>query len=149
PEVVSIHEFGGDMPTELIQIEALSFQNSGWLDLYGFVPTYDAYMAPRGFVPSMSYAKRVLKLLQWKNPRKRWLLKSPDAMRSLPDVFKVFPDAQLIWTHRDPLKAVASAVSLVGTLFWIRSERRLSEQAIAQLTSADGLANLFNRVFDQ
>lgn len=148
PEIMSMHEFGGDMPTELIQIEALSFQNSGWLDLYGFVPTYDAYMAPRGFVASMRYARRVLKLLQWKNPRKRWLLKSPDAMRSLPDVFEVFPDVQLVWAHRDPLKAVASAVSLVGTLFWIRSDRPLSEQAIAQLTSSAGLAALFDKVLD-
>ena len=44
PEVVAMHEFGGDMPTELIQIEALSFQSVGWLDLYGFVPTYDEYI---------------------------------------------------------------------------------------------------------
>jgi hypothetical protein len=149
PEVNSIHEFRGEMPTELIQIEALSFQSTGWLDLYGLVPSYDAYMGPRGIVPAMSYAKRVLKLLQWKNPRKRWLLKSPDAMRNLPDVFKVFPDAQLVWTHRDPLKAVSSAVSMVGTLFWIRSDQPLSEQAIAQLTSPNGLASLFNRVFEQ
>lgn len=149
PEVNSIHEFGGDMPTELIQIEALSFQSIGWLDLYGFVPSYDAYMAPRSIVPAMSYASRVLKLLQWKNPRKRWLLKSPDAMRNLPDVFKVFPEAQLVWAHRDPLKAVSSAVSMVGTLFYIRSDQPLSEQAIARLTSPNGLAGLFNRVFEQ
>jgi hypothetical protein len=149
PEIAAVHEFRGHMPTELIQLECVAFQNSGWLDLYGLCPTYDQYVAPRGFVNSFKYAKRVLKLLQWKSPRKRWILKSPDAMRHFPDVFKVFPDWQIAWMHRDPLKAVASAVNMIGTLFWIRSDQPLSPLAIAQLTSADGLANQFNKVIDE
>jgi hypothetical protein len=76
PEIMSMHEFRGYMPTELIHIEAMSFQSRGFLDLYGFVPTYDAYMAKRSSVPALSYAKRALKLLQWKNPRKRWLMET-------------------------------------------------------------------------
>jgi len=149
PEIASMHEWGGDMPTELIQIETMSFQSNGWLDLYGFSPSYNAYMAQRDHLPSLSYAKRILKLPQWKNPRKRWLLKSPDALRYLPDVCKVFPGLQLIFMHRDPLKAVSSVVSLVGTLLWIRSERQLDDRAIAQLTNPAGMAGLFDRVIDQ
>jgi len=149
PEMEAIHEWGGDMPTELIQIEAMSFQATGWLIFCGFTPSLDAYLAPRGGVAGLSYAKRVLKLLQWKNPRRRWLLKSPDSMRYLPDVFKVFPDMQLIWMHRDPLKSVSSVVSLVGTMLWTRSDRPMDERAIAQLTNPAGMAGLFNRVIDQ
>lgn len=149
PEMASIHEFGGDMPTELIQLEALSFQASGWLIFCGFTPSYVSHMAGKEGMPGLLYARRVMKLLQWKNPRKRWLIKSPDAMRSLPDIFKVFPDTRLVWTHRDPLKVVASMVSLVGTLFWIRSDRRLSDKAIAQLTNPVNLAGLFEHVMGQ
>jgi hypothetical protein len=149
PEVMSVHEFRGHMPTELLQIEAISFQNSGWLDLYGVAPSFNAYLAPRGFVPSMTYAKRVLKLLQWKNPRERWILKSPDAMRSLTDVFKVFPEIRLVWMHRDPLKAVASAVSLVGTLCWMRSDKPLNDKMIESITNPVALSNTFNRILDQ
>jgi hypothetical protein len=149
PEIASMHEFGGDIPTELIQLEALSFQNNAWLDLYGFVPSYNAYLTKRNFTNSLQYAKRVLKLLQWKNPRKRLVLKSPDAMRYLPEFFSVFPGTQLVWMHRDPIKCVASMVSLVGTLFWIRSDRPLSEQAIARLTNPAGLAAFFDVVLDQ
>jgi hypothetical protein len=149
PELAAIHEFTGEVPTELIQVESIAFQNNGWLDLYGFVPTYDAFLAKRSFVNSLRYAKRTLKLLQWKNPNKRWVLKSPDTMRYLPDVFSVFPDLQLVWMHRDPVKCLASMVSLVGTLFWIRSDRPLSEQAIGQLTNPDGMAGLFDHVIDQ
>jgi hypothetical protein len=64
-------------------------------------------------------------------------------------VFAVFPDLQLVWMHRDPVKCLASMVSLVGTLFWIRSDRPLSEQAIGQLTNPDGMAGLFGHVIDQ
>jgi hypothetical protein len=149
PEMASIHEFGGDMPTELIQLEAMSFQAGGWLIFCGFTPSYSAYMDARSGVPGLQYAKKVLKLLQWKNPRHRWLLKSPDSMRYLPDVFKVFPNMQLIWMHRDPIKSVSSAVSLVGTILWTRSDQKMDSRAIAQLTNPAGLAGLFNRVMDQ
>lgn len=149
PEMESIHEFGGEMPTELIQIEAMSFQAVGWLIFCGFTPSFDVYMSQRSSEPGLRYARRVLKLLQWKHPRQRWLLKSPDAMRYLPDVFKVFPDMQLIWMHRDPLKAVSSMVSLVGTILWARSDRKLDDRAIAQLTNPAGLAGLFGMVMDQ
>ncbi len=149
PEMASIHEFGGDMPTELIQLEALSFQASGWLIFCGFTPSYVSHMAGKEGMPGLLYARRVMKLLQWKNPRRRWLLKSPDNMRYLPAVFKVFPDMQLIWMHRDPVKSVSSVVSLVGTILWTRSERKMDSRAIAQLTNPAGLAALFNMVMDQ
>lgn len=149
PELVSMHEFGGDMPTELVRLEAMSFRSTGWLILCGFTPSFDAYMAGRSGAPGLRYAKRAMKLLQWKNPRRRWLVKSPDAMRYLPDVIKVFPEVQLIWMHRDPLKTISSVVSLVGTLLWMRSDRKMEERAIALLTNPVGLASLFDRVLDQ
>jgi hypothetical protein len=149
PELMSMHEFGGDMPTELIQIEALSFQARGWLLFCGFAPTYDTYLTPQHSLAGLAYAKRVLKLLQWKNPRKRWLLKSPDSMRYLPQAFEVFPDMQLVWMHRDPLKTVSSMVSLIGTILWMRSDQGLDERSTAQLTNPAGLAGLFGMVMDQ
>jgi Sulfotransferase family len=148
PEIMSMHEFGGDMPTELIQLETLSFQSSAWLTLYGFVPSYSQFMAGRSAIPALEYAKRVLKVLQWKNPRERWLVKSPDALRYLPEVFKVFPDLKLVFMHRDPIKAVSSAVSLVGTLFWIRSDRELDPGTLAQITNPQAMANMFDQVID-
>ena len=149
PQMESIHEFGGDMPTELIQLEAASFQAVGWLIFCGFTPSFDAYMATRSSVPGLAYAKRVMKVLQWKHPRKRWLLKSPDSMRYLPAVFEVFPDMKLVWMHRDPLKTISSVVSLVGTILYTRSDRKLDDRAIAQLTNPAGLAGLFGMVMDQ
>jgi hypothetical protein len=40
-------------------------------------------------------------------------------------------------------------VSLAGTIFWMRSDRKLDDRAIAQLTNPAGMAGLFNMVIDQ
>ena len=149
PEIMSVHEFGGEMPTELIQLEAMSFQARGWLLFCGFSPTFDAYLTPQHSLAGLAYAKRILKILQWKNPRKRWMLKSPDSMRYLPQLFEVFPDIQLIWMHRDPLKTVSSAVNMIGTILWMRSDLGIDERSTAQLTNPAGLAGFFGLVMDQ
>lgn len=145
PEIMAMHEFGGEMPTELIQLETLSFQSIAWLYLYGFVPSYIGYMMQRSPKPAFEYAKRVMKLLQWRNPRERWVLKSPYALTYLPECLEVFPDLRVVWMHRDPLKALASLVNLVGTLFWIRSDQRIDENVFANITNPAGMAAQFDQ----
>lgn len=144
PEVMSMHEFASEAQTETIQFEAFSFQTPAWLNLLGNVPSFNAYIAKQGFVPSLRYAKRVFKLMQWRNPGRKWVLKSPDSIGYLPDVLKVFPDAQLIWAHRDPVRALASATSFVATLMWIRSDE-IQAGAFQQITDPKTVAYLMGQ----
>jgi len=137
PELVSVHEFCGDIPVESIYVEALSFVSPEWLNLLGQVPSYNAYVAQRSFEPAYRYEKRVLKLLQWRNPRKHWILKAPSYALHLPDVLRVYPDACFVWIHRDPIKALASMVSAIGTLNWARSDRPLVPGAYEHWTRSD------------
>jgi hypothetical protein len=44
PEMDSIHEWGGEIPTELIHIEAMSFQADGWLVFCGITPSFTAWL---------------------------------------------------------------------------------------------------------
>jgi Sulfotransferase family len=122
PEVATIHDFGGDEPIEMIMAEAMSLQTPAWLNLMGLTPSYNAAIAATGRGPSLRYGRRVLKLIQWQNPGRRWILKSPDAMSYIPEVLKVFPDVRFVWAHRDPVRALASAVNMIGTLIWVRSD---------------------------
>lgn len=122
PEVESVHEFSGLIPTESIHLFCLNFRSPGWLNLAGQIPSYNVWMSTRSMVPALQYEKRVLKLLQWKNPRKHWVLKSPDSIRYLPETLEVYPDMHFTWIHRDPVRALASMVNLIGTLSWIRSD---------------------------
>ena len=60
--------------------------------------------------------KRILQQLQWHGPRGRWTLKSPGFISDLDAIVETYPDARLIWTHRDPARTIASLSSLIASL---------------------------------
>jgi hypothetical protein len=140
PEVATMHEFSGQIPTESIHLFCLSFRSTGWLNIMGQIPSYNAYMNQQSMEPALRYEKRVLKLLQWKNPRKHWVLKSPDSARYLPETLKVYPDMHFAWIHRDPVRALASMINLIGILGWIRSDRPQMRGAFEAQTDPEIMA---------
>ena len=123
PEYATMHLFAGDIPTENIHMQCYSFQQPLWLNMLGQVPTYNAFMQQRGLRHAFEYEKRFMKYLQWCVPGKRWLHKTPGYLYMMPETLEVFPDAQFVWMHRDPIKALASMVNVAGTTSWIRSDR--------------------------
>ena len=52
----------------------------------------------------------------------RFLLKTPAHLGFLPELFETYPDALVIFTHRDPLKFIGSSANLTGVLHWMRSD---------------------------
>ena len=86
----------------------------------------------RDALPEYEYLKLALQVLQYGRERKRWILKSPMHLDHLPEIRKVFPDATIVWTHRDPITVLGSLCSLVEssqvmherTLTCTRSARR-------------------------
>jgi hypothetical protein len=81
-----------------------------------------------------------MKLLQWKNPRQHWVMKSPDATRSMLEALEVFPDITLVWPHRDPVKAMASAVNTLGALAWTHTDQALPPGLFEFVTNAESCA---------
>lgn len=128
PEIASIHEFGASLPQEDVHILALSFMAPSWLGLLGEVPSYMLHMAQTDVMPALWYHKRVLKLLQWKNPRRRWVLKNVTFLDQMELVLQVYPDACFVWPHRDPVRAVASMRNFLGCVQWGRSDFPLDGQ---------------------
>ena len=122
PESTAVHEFTGIIPAECVQIQSYSGL-SRWFALLGQIGSYTQYMATADWAPGYRYHKRVLKLLQWYRPRQRWLLKAPSHIMRLPLLFAEYPDASLLWPHRDPVQSVASFTNLAGTWNWISSDR--------------------------
>ena len=99
--------------------------------------------------PACAYYKRMLKLLQWQNPRRHWLLKSPSHIESLPVLFDVFPDARVVYAHRDPVKARASVTHLLGTLYWMRSDKAFDAASFERLMTPEAYGASLDRVIDQ
>lgn len=77
------------------------------------IPGYRAWHYERDFVPDYRHLKQVFQVLQHGRPRRRWVLKSPMHTENLDALRTVFPDATIVWTHRDPATVVASFCSLV------------------------------------
>lgn len=149
PELMALHEINARIPTECNVIHSLAFRSRTMVHL-GQIPSYAAYMAQASMKPAFEYHARVLKLLQWKKPAKRWVLKSPDYITMIPDIFDQYPDAQLIYTHRDPVKAFGSSVSLIGTLQWMRSDHPFKYGGSASHTTELGfIAALLDGIIDR
>jgi hypothetical protein len=59
--------------------------------------------------------KMMLQQFQFARPKKYWVLKGFHSTR-LQALFETYPDARIIWVHRDPVQVVASRIVLTGEL---------------------------------
>lgn len=144
PTLPSMGEFSADRHIECCAIIALSFMSRTWLSTFGQVPSFEAYMAGRDMTPALLYHQRVLKLLQWKNPRRHWVLKDVQYIDWLPILHRLYPDACFVWPHRDPVRARASALSKIGTLQWGRSDHPFKGTSLDCLLDPDMSAARLN-----
>lgn len=121
PEYDMMHELGGDIPVEDVQVMAHSFVSDEWMGRH-VVPSYAAWYAECDRVPGFEFHKQMLQNLQWKCPGERWVLKSPSHMSQLDALLAVYPDARIIFTHRDPLRVLPSVVSILYSTAYVRSD---------------------------
>jgi len=59
--------------------------------------------------------KMMLQCCQFARPRKYWVLKGFHAGR-LPELFETYPDARIVWVHRDPVQVIASTITFMAEL---------------------------------
>ena len=127
PELLAIHPMDALGPDEDIMLLEQSF--------YSFmpqsavhVPTYDAWLEAQDHTPGYEYLKLLLQFLQWQKKRtgqqaERWTLKAPHHLHYMDLVFKVFPDAKVVQSHRDPVDTIPSLTSLIFGVWMIYSDK--------------------------
>ena len=59
--------------------------------------------------------KAMLQQLQYRRPRKYWVLKGFHGFR-LEEMFETYPDATLVWLHRDPVQVAASRTMMMADI---------------------------------
>jgi hypothetical protein len=95
--------------------ECLLLMNNDLISWWFAIINGDEYL---DFLLDMDYVwpyrlhKRQLQLLQWKFPKKRWVLKTPSHIYGLSGLLEVYPDLRFVHIHRDPLEALPSIASL-------------------------------------
>lgn len=147
PEYQSMHEMGATIPCECLSLMNHSFISDQLRSIHQ-VPSYDQWLAKADLTPAYRYHKRLLKLLQWRCPG-RWLLKAPSHMGSLDTLLQTYPDARIVQTHRDPIVAMASVTNLLGTIYWMRSDKVFDSTAFGELMMAKATAKRLEHVMEQ
>ena len=121
-----MHELASDLPCECVHFLSLDGAGPYWSMLYD-TPSFTGWQLEHLETLGRVYRlhRRMLQTFAFADaparPR-RWLLKSPGHLSTLPQVFAEYPDARVIHTHRDPRKFIASLVSLLAVLRFTRSD---------------------------
>lgn len=101
-----------DGPTECMFIHTQDFKALAW-ECYQPTTAYSDWLLDTADMTSAyRYEKRVLQVLQSQAPG-IWSLKMPSHAVHIEALLATFPDARLVWAHRDPYKATASLCSLL------------------------------------
>lgn len=127
PDFFAIHPVEYDSPEEDILLLDMSFRSTV-AEATMHVPAYADWIEKQDQRPAYEYMKKILKLLQWQRPAKRWVLKSPHHLEFLATCREVFPDTKIIWPHRDPLKTMPSFFSMVAHSRYIFSDIVMADE---------------------
>ncbi|HEY2774306.1 MAG TPA: sulfotransferase [Candidatus Binatia bacterium] len=117
PEFAAIHELRSDLPVECVTINAPSFAGSHWPMILRQLGDWSPDV-----VADFAWHRALLKTLQRGDARRRWLLKTPGYLLMLDSLAEAYPDAELILTHRDPVRTMPSTVSTTAMVQWLRSD---------------------------
>ena len=133
PSLASIHEVGADLPQECMPILGQSMLGPQ-LNFIFNVPSYQGWVDEQSHAPAYAYHRHFLEHLQSNHMKDRWALKSPAHLRSLDALLTEYPDARIIFTHRDPASTVPSLASLVYVIRGLASDsvdpRALGQQQL-------------------
>jgi len=109
PGADAVHPLRSNSPHECVSLHSYSLLSREFGTMLR-VPTYDAFLDTTDFSNAYVWQKRFLQHAQ--ADARRWILKAPDHSYSLDSLFKVFPDAVVIQTHRQPMQVIKSATRL-------------------------------------
>jgi hypothetical protein len=77
------------------------------------VPSYEDWVDTEAdWAPVYEFHHSQLQHLQWHNRRDRWVCKTGAHLWGLEHLLSTYPDARIVFTHRDPVKSVTSYASL-------------------------------------
>ena len=115
PQADSVHPIRATKPHECVAIHSYTMLSREFETTFR-VPAYEAYLNTVGFDAAYAWEKRFLQYLQWRQPKRRWVLKAPDHMFNMEALLRVFPDASVIQTHRNPLEVIESSSQLTDVV---------------------------------
>jgi len=126
PDLLAVHPMDAMGPDEDIMLLEQSFYSFN-IQSFAHLPSFDAWVEAQDHTPGYEYLKLLLQFLQWQKKQtgqqaERWTIKAPHHLHYMDLVFKVFPDARVVQSHRDPLETIPSLASMISELWVIYSD---------------------------
>lgn len=115
PELWNKHELKATNPEECCQLMMHTFMSRHFYVSWD-VPTYIQWLCNQNLTPTYDYYKKLLKLLLFRTGGFPLILKDPMHLPCIDILLKMFPDANFVWTHRNPENIISSYYSLSNTI---------------------------------
>lgn len=111
PAIATMHPFGSTLAEECTAIFLYSLRTIG-METIAYTPSYGRWLDSADMSPAYDIHRQTLQALQAAQPAGHWVLKSPNHLWCLPALLRAYPDARILWTHRDPSQVLPSLASL-------------------------------------
>ncbi|MFJ9366381.1 sulfotransferase family protein [Nocardia sp. NPDC101769] len=110
PEFMGVHYMTAAEVEECWQLLRQTVKSISYESL-AYLPSYSQWLRKQDWTDAYARHKANLQLIGLGDNR-RWVLKNPSHLFALDALMKVYPDALIIQTHRDPVTIVGSSCSL-------------------------------------
>jgi hypothetical protein len=120
PEFIYRHETTATGPEECFNLIRLTFYSIAWANEW-YLTGYLKWFLQQDMTDSYRYYRKLLQLLLRRKQGQHLLLKCPAHLFTIDALYKVFPDANVVWMHRNPCKSIASGLSLLSVFHDISS----------------------------
>lgn len=116
PDYPKIHATGPRLPQEDIAVTSHAFASVRFHRTH-YVPSHRAWLEDADLGFAYDLHRRFLQHLQRRRGGgERWVLKTPAHLFELDTLLDTYPDARIVQTHREPLRALASNASQTRVL---------------------------------
>lgn len=114
PQIAAVHPLGAMEVEEEVGLLQHAF-SSQLFEVMNRVPSFGAWLAENDQTHAYRYMRTLLQIISWYRrdpPDRPWVMKTPQHMQDLDALLRVFPDARLVFTHRDPVQTLGSICSM-------------------------------------
>lgn len=111
PEFMGIHYMDATTVEECWRLLRQTGKSNSYESLAN-LPRYTEWLKKQDWTDAYARHKQNLQLVGLNDQEKRWVLKNPSHMTALDALMTVYPDALIVYTHREPVTCIASSCSL-------------------------------------
>jgi hypothetical protein len=111
PEFMGIHYMDATTVEECWRLLRQTGKSNSYESLAN-LPRYTEWLKKQDWTDAYLRHRQNLQLLGLNDQDLRWVLKNPSHMTALDALMTAYPDALIVYTHRDPVTCIASSCSL-------------------------------------